>query len=199
MALLQVPALFSSAAERVQRAPVGYRQVPAVATFDDAAPGQCTECPAHGLERQSDIFANLGPVHGQINVGTAFSSRALVPLQHLQECGQFRKCLPAREKNRVLLRLSKLLAQFADHMKVQCGVSRQLAAQGGDRNLKCGDGSKCSRRIGVSRALGKPEYVRIIPDRDRNEWVKAEMTSYPLMMCTRPEILQSGTTDATAD
>jgi hypothetical protein len=59
----------------------------------------------------------------------------------------------------VLLRLSKLLAQFADHMKVQCGVSRQLAAQGGDRNLKCGDGSKCSRRIGVSRALGKPEYV----------------------------------------
>lgn len=47
--------------------------------------------------------------------------------------------------------------------------------------------------------LGKPEYVRIIPDRDRNEWVKAEMTSYPLHICTRPEILQSGTMDSTAD
>ena len=40
--------------------------------------------------------------------------------------------------------------------------------------------------------LGKPEYVRIIPDRDRNEWVKAEMTSYPLPICTRPETLNSG-------
>ena len=39
----------------------------------------------------------------------------------------------------------------------------------------------------------------IIPDRDRNEWVKAEMTSYPLHICTRPEILQSGTMDSTAD
>lgn len=47
--------------------------------------------------------------------------------------------------------------------------------------------------------LGKPEYVRIIPDRDRNEWVKAEMTSYPLHICTRPEVLQSGTMDSTAD
>lgn len=47
--------------------------------------------------------------------------------------------------------------------------------------------------------LGKPEYVQIIPDRDRNEWVKAEMTSYPLHICTRPEILQSGTMDSTAD
>jgi hypothetical protein len=47
--------------------------------------------------------------------------------------------------------------------------------------------------------LGKPEYVRIIPDRDRNEWVKAEMTSYPLHICTRPEVLQSATMDATAD
>lgn len=47
--------------------------------------------------------------------------------------------------------------------------------------------------------LGKPEYVRVIPDRDRNEWVKVEMTSYPLHICTRPEILQSGTMDSTAD
>ncbi len=48
--------------------------------------------------------------------------------------------------------------------------------------------------------LGKPEYVQIIPDRDRNEWVKVDMTSYPLHICTRPEILQSGSMeDSTAD
>jgi hypothetical protein len=40
--------------------------------------------------------------------------------------------------------------------------------------------------------LGKPEYLRMIPDRDRNEWVKFEMDSYPLHICTRPEMLFSG-------
>lgn len=39
---------------------------------------------------------------------------------------------------------------------------------------------------------GKPEYVIMIPDRDRNAWVKFEMTSYPLYICTRPEILRTG-------
>lgn len=47
--------------------------------------------------------------------------------------------------------------------------------------------------------LGKPEYVRIIPDRDRNEWVRAEMDAYPLHICTRPDVLQSGSMDSTAD
>ena len=47
--------------------------------------------------------------------------------------------------------------------------------------------------------LGKPEYVRIIPDRDRNEWVRAEMDAYPLHICTRPEVLFSGSMDASAD
>lgn len=47
--------------------------------------------------------------------------------------------------------------------------------------------------------LGKPEYVRIITDRDRNEWVRAEMDAYPLHICTRPEMLYSGTMDSTAD
>lgn len=37
--------------------------------------------------------------------------------------------------------------------------------------------------------LGKPEYVRMIPDRDRNEWVKMELDNYPLHICTRPEML----------
>lgn len=40
--------------------------------------------------------------------------------------------------------------------------------------------------------LGKPEYVQIIPDRDRQEWVKAEMSVYPLHICTRPETLFTG-------
>lgn len=40
--------------------------------------------------------------------------------------------------------------------------------------------------------LGKPEYVRMIPDRDRNEYVKLEMDVYPLHICTRPEVLFSG-------
>jgi len=47
--------------------------------------------------------------------------------------------------------------------------------------------------------LGKPEYVQMIFDRDRNEWVRAEMTVYPLHICTRPEVLFTGTMDAAAD
>jgi len=47
--------------------------------------------------------------------------------------------------------------------------------------------------------LGKPEYANIIPDRDRNEWVKLELTSYPLHICTRPDMLFEGTMDALAD
>jgi hypothetical protein len=40
--------------------------------------------------------------------------------------------------------------------------------------------------------LGKPEYVRMIPDRDRNEWVKMEVDNFPLHICTRPEMLNRG-------
>lgn len=47
--------------------------------------------------------------------------------------------------------------------------------------------------------LGKPEYVQTIVDRDRQEWVKIEMSSYPLMICCRPEVLQTGTMDSVAD
>lgn len=47
--------------------------------------------------------------------------------------------------------------------------------------------------------LGKPEYVRAIPDMARKEWVKIEMESYPLHICTRPEVLQTGTMDAIND
>lgn len=47
--------------------------------------------------------------------------------------------------------------------------------------------------------LGKPEYVRMIPDRDRNEWVRIEMDAFRLAMCNRPETLFTGTMDASAD
>jgi len=40
---------------------------------------------------------------------------------------------------------------------------------------------------------GKPVYVLPIPDRDRNAWWKMEAYSYPLHICTRPEVLQRGT------
>jgi hypothetical protein len=40
--------------------------------------------------------------------------------------------------------------------------------------------------------LGKPYYVLPIFDRDRNAWWKMEVYSYPLFICTRPEVLQTG-------
>lgn len=39
---------------------------------------------------------------------------------------------------------------------------------------------------------GLPVYVLPIPDRDRNMWWKMEAYSYPLYICTRPEVLLSG-------
>ncbi|PRP68609.1 major capsid protein E [Chromobacterium amazonense] len=39
---------------------------------------------------------------------------------------------------------------------------------------------------------GKPIYVVPIFDRDRNEWWSMEVSSYPLHICTRPEVLQTG-------
>ncbi|WP_428485961.1 major capsid protein [Rhodopila sp.] len=43
---------------------------------------------------------------------------------------------------------------------------------------------------------GKPRYVRIIPDEKRNEKVEIEATAYPLHICTRPDMLQSGRYEA---
>ena len=39
---------------------------------------------------------------------------------------------------------------------------------------------------------GKPMYVIPIMDKDRNSWWKMEVYSYPLHICTRPELLYSG-------
>lgn len=38
--------------------------------------------------------------------------------------------------------------------------------------------------------LGRDVYSMLIRDRDRNAWVRPEVYSYPLMLCTRPGMLQ---------
>jgi uncharacterized LabA/DUF88 family protein len=39
--------------------------------------------------------------------------------------------------------------------------------------------------------LGQPLYARMIPDRDRDEWVQLEIELNPLPICTRPQVLRS--------
>lgn len=39
---------------------------------------------------------------------------------------------------------------------------------------------------------GKEMYVQPIFDRDRNQWWRQEVYSYPLFICKRPEVLQAG-------
>ncbi len=39
--------------------------------------------------------------------------------------------------------------------------------------------------------LGLPLYARSIPDRDRDEWVRLEIESNPLPICTRPRVLRT--------
>lgn len=43
---------------------------------------------------------------------------------------------------------------------------------------------------------GKPRYARVIPDLKRNEYVDLEAKAYPLHICTRPDMLQSGRYEA---
>ncbi len=40
--------------------------------------------------------------------------------------------------------------------------------------------------------LGRPTYIIPIKDRDRRAWWRMEAYSYPLHICTRPEVLQRG-------
>ncbi|HEV2365405.1 MAG TPA: major capsid protein [Caulobacteraceae bacterium] len=47
-------------------------------------------------------------------------------------------------------------------------------------------------RFEYVNTLGKDVYVYPIFDRDRNEWWRQEVYSYPLFICTRPAVLQSG-------
>jgi len=39
--------------------------------------------------------------------------------------------------------------------------------------------------------LGQPIYAWMIPDRDRDEWVRLEIESNPLPICSRPQVLRS--------
>lgn len=41
----------------------------------------------------------------------------------------------------------------------------------------------------VANTLGRPVYSMMIRDRDRDFWVRPEIYSYPLFICTRPEML----------
>ncbi|MFP4146583.1 MAG: major capsid protein [Halorhodospira sp.] len=41
-------------------------------------------------------------------------------------------------------------------------------------------------------AEGMPLYPVTVPDRDRNQWVSLELYSYPMFVCRRPRMLQSG-------
>jgi hypothetical protein len=43
-----------------------------------------------------------------------------------------------------------------------------------------------------ANTLGREMYVQPIFDRDRNEWWRMEVTSYPLFICTRPAVLMTG-------
>lgn len=47
--------------------------------------------------------------------------------------------------------------------------------------------------LGYLNTPGQDTYMINIPDRDRDQWTKGEIYSYPLYMCQRPEVLRSGT------
>ncbi|WP_330167804.1 major capsid protein [Bartonella grahamii] len=46
-----------------------------------------------------------------------------------------------------------------------------------------------SESLDFANTVGKPLYTMLIVDHDRNAWVKPEVYSYPLYICTRPEML----------
>lgn len=43
-----------------------------------------------------------------------------------------------------------------------------------------------------TNTLGRPFYSLTIPDRDRQAWTRLETYSYPLFICSRPEVLRTG-------
>ncbi|WP_343358219.1 major capsid protein [Bartonella schoenbuchensis] len=44
--------------------------------------------------------------------------------------------------------------------------------------------------------IGKPLYTVLVTDKERNAWVRPEVYSYPLFICTRPEMLFKATVKA---
>jgi hypothetical protein len=57
------------------------------------------------------------------------------------------------------------------------------------RGIRCNQLSRFS--TSGARYAGLPLYARMIPDRDRDEWVRIEIESNPLPICTRPQVLRS--------
>ncbi len=39
---------------------------------------------------------------------------------------------------------------------------------------------------------GQETYYRVIPDRDRNQYVTLELEANPMFVCTRPKVLRQG-------
>lgn len=46
-------------------------------------------------------------------------------------------------------------------------------------------------RVWVRHAETQPLYARVIADRDLDDWVRLEIESNPLPICTRPPVLHS--------
>lgn len=47
--------------------------------------------------------------------------------------------------------------------------------------------------LGYLGTAGQDTYMINVPDRDRDQWTKGEIYSYPLYMCQRPDALRRGT------
>lgn len=50
----------------------------------------------------------------------------------------------------------------------------------------------CGEEEELVNTIGRPIYSQLVRDPKRNQWVQPEIFSYPLHMCTRPEVLLSG-------
>ncbi|MCS0501384.1 major capsid protein [Ancylobacter mangrovi] len=54
----------------------------------------------------------------------------------------------------------------------------------------------CAETFDFVNTLGRESYSWLIADRDRNAWVKPELYSYPLPVCTMPSALRKGVVGA---
>lgn len=63
---------------------------------------------------------------------------------------------------------------------------------GGDGNTVFRDVQGPGETFADLGQYGKPIYARVIPDRDRDTYVEAEVMSYRNLICTRPEMLRGG-------
>lgn len=50
----------------------------------------------------------------------------------------------------------------------------------------------CGEDLDTVNTIGRPIYSNLVRDLKRNQWVQPEIYSYPLHLCTRPEVLLRG-------